>query len=205
MFTSDASLKSQIERLEAEIAERAKEREALAAKLADIDLRQTASSTALRDAQNELAMRKYTNRKLDINWAELLTGDPWYAGKELKYAMSQLMDGKIGLEWAGQDTETEGYAFKLWIQREELCPAYFLLLRNALLTILPYIKPRKDGSKRIKLMEPSLSEFGVYNIMEKDGMWSLVYGSRYQTRNQTANLDDFLKYLAQNFAMSHDD
>lgn len=198
---NDDDLKEAINILTASMKIHKIECDTLAKQLDLLNRQQTARQQQLDAYLEEQAIRQYSNRTLKVDWAKLFQGDPWAINKELRIQLSALMDNKPGFSWSGIDTQTLSFAFQIYISKANVCPSYLLLLKQAILTILPFIKPQTDGRIRIKLMEPSLSEYGSYNIYLADNTWSVYRGNGKTAILTSNNLDDFLGQLANNYAM----
>ena len=64
--------------------------------------------------------------------------------------------------------------------------------------ILPFIKPRKDGSKSIRVFEHTLGEFGSYHILIKsDNEYDLTKFSTFRERTEKSfdTLEKCLRYV----------
>jgi hypothetical protein len=195
---SDGDLIINVQEISKGMQKRQAKIDELAKELTWLNSQQAAAKALLEQCQEEQALRRYTNRTTDINWAHLFAQDPWGKNDEMRQALRELMDGKAGLEWAGISTITNSFAFKIFIYEQGVSPAYLMLLKNGIMTILPHIVAEPDGRKRIKLMEPSLSYNGSYNIYEKDGKWSIE--RRGWANNVDMTLDELIDYLVKHFA-----
>lgn len=69
-------------------------------------------------------------------------------------------------------------------------------IRDTLLKVIKHVKPLGDGYKHIDIMEHTLSEYGVYELVF-DNMWRILKTtySRPEIRKSFKTLDEALSYI----------
>lgn len=138
--------------------------------------------------------------------SELELAKPMSNEDEIKFHLEEA-DGSVryraameywhnkGFWVSGYYPDTNQRALQLTLTKGD--PTSFTKTVAAIKEVLPFIKQQKGGKRVFGVFEHTLSEFGVYNVLEKNGVWSLektTYG-RPEVLKTFPSVEEMVKYI----------
>lgn len=148
---------------------------------------------ALREKQTKESLKKEMNFEEKFNF--LMFEDGCSSDMERYRAAQKFVNEELGLWMSGYYPSTSQKGLEIMLYKgagDNLEKTY-----NSLNKILPLVKPYNDeGEKRFKLFEHTLSEHGIYALVNKDDIWKLTCTSWGRERDikEWDNLKDALAY-----------
>lgn len=145
--------------------------------------------------QEQISKINIKNKNYDWNW--LLEEDGSTSDME-RYKFGNQELSKIGLMANGYFPETKQRAIRISLIKGDK-QSYEKTIKG-LTIILPFIKPREDGSKYISILEHTCSEHGRFELSVKDNKYTIQITSYSRTNviKECDKLEDAISTIQEN-------